>query len=52
MRRRVLRETEAFLELGLRQQSQKLIIPTVPVGQGEFLPGLSCAFWSQVLPTS
>jgi hypothetical protein len=52
MQRRLLRETEAFLELGLRYPDKQVEIPAIPVGEGEFPPGAGDRFWSQVLPTS
>jgi hypothetical protein len=52
LRARMLRETEAFLEEGLRHAEQYRRIPAVPVGKAPFPRGFADAFWSQLLATS
>jgi len=52
IRRRIIRETEAFLEEGLRHPERHLIIPAVPVGKARFPAGLASLFWAQVLGSS
>jgi hypothetical protein len=52
LRRRMLRETEAFLEDALRHPERQVMIPAVPVGQAAFPRGFAQLFWSQVLGTS
>ena len=52
LRARMLRETEAFLELALRDPSRQMRIPAIPVGRGGFRRGFADLFWSQVLETS
>ena len=52
IRDRMIRETESFLEEGLRHPERQLRIPAIPVGSGQFMRGMSDAFWSQVLATS
>lgn len=52
IRARMLRETEAFLEEGLRRPEQYRRIPAIPVGTGTFPKGFADVFWSQVLATS
>ena len=52
LRRRMLRETEAFLEKALRHPEQQVMIPAVPVGQAAFPRGYAQLFWSQVLGSS
>lgn len=52
MRRRMLRETEVFLEEGLRHPEKHLRIPAIAVGEGEFLRGYADIFWSSVLGSS
>ncbi len=52
IRTRMLRETEAFLELGLLQPERFRRIPAVPVGTCSFPRGFADAFWAQVLATS
>lgn len=49
MQRRILRETEAYLEIGLRYPEQQVEIPSIPVGEGEFPSGLAEAFWFRIL---
>jgi hypothetical protein len=46
---RAIRETEAFLIEHLRHPERAVRIPVVRVGYGRFAPGLSEAFWSEVL---
>jgi hypothetical protein len=52
MRGRMLRETEVFLEEGLRHPERHLRIPAIAVGEGEFLRGYADIFWSSVLGSS
>lgn len=52
IRSRMLRETEAFLEDGLRDEAVRERIPAVPVGRGGFPRGFADLFWSQVLGSS
>jgi len=52
IRARMIRETEVFLELGLREPSRQVLIPAIPVGRGRFRPGFAQTFWAQVLGTS
>jgi hypothetical protein len=52
IRARMRRETEAFLEAGLRHPEQYRRIPAVPVGTARFPRGFADAFWSQLLATS
>ena len=49
---RMIWETEAFLELGLRHPERQVIIPAVPVGRASFPRAFAEAFWAQVLGTS
>lgn len=51
-RNRMLRETEAFLEDGLRHSAQHPRIPAIPVGSGSFPRGLAEIFWAQILGSS
>lgn len=51
--RRMIRETELFLEEQLRRPAHaRIVIPAVPVGAGGFPRGFADAFWSQLLGTS
>ncbi len=52
VRARMLRETEAFLEDGLRHPERHRRIPAIPVGNAPFPRGFADVFWSQVLATS
>jgi hypothetical protein len=52
IRARILRETEVFLEEGLRHPERHLRIPAIPVDRTPFPRGFADAFWSQVLATS
>ncbi len=52
LRARMLRETELYLEEGLRNPEQHPRIPAIPVGSGSFPRGLAEIFWSQVLGSS
>jgi hypothetical protein len=51
-RRRMLRETEAFIEDALVHPEHWIAIPTIRVGEGDFVPGHAALFWSQVLGSS
>jgi len=52
LRRRMLRETEAFIEDALGHPEKWITIPTIRVGEGEFMPGRVALFWSQLLASS
>lgn len=52
IRARMMRETEYFLEEGLRHPERLRWIPVIPVGTGAFTQRFASAFWSQVLATS
>ncbi len=52
IRARMMRETELFLEDGLRNPERFRWIPAIPVGSGSWPPRLAAAFWSQLLATS
>lgn len=52
LRWRMMHETEAFLEDGLRNPQRYLSIPAIPVGQGDFPRGFASLFWAQVLGSS
>jgi hypothetical protein len=52
MQRRMLRETEAFLEDALRHPERQVRIPAVPVGRGKFPRGMADAFWAMILGAS
>ena len=52
IRARMLKETETFLEDGLRSSDQHPRIPAIPVGSGTFVRGLAEVFWAQVLGSS
>ena len=48
----MLRETEAFIEDALGHPEKWITIPTIRVGEGEFMPGRVALFWSQLLASS
>ncbi|MGQ9651453.1 MAG: hypothetical protein ACUVXJ_15200 [Phycisphaerae bacterium] len=52
IRARMLRETEVFIEEGLRHPEQQIRIPALKVGSGTFSRRFAQVFWSQVLGTS
>ncbi len=52
IRRRMLRETEAFLDDALRHPERQIVIPAVRDGEAEFTPAFAGLFWSQVLGSS
>ena len=52
IRRRMLHETEAFLEDALRHPERQIVIPAVRDGEAEFTRGFAGLFWSQILGTS
>lgn len=52
LRRRIIRETEVFLEEGLRHPERQIVIPAREVGRGGFSPMFASVFWTQVLATS
>jgi hypothetical protein len=49
---RMIRETELFLEEGLRCPGQHATIPAIPVGTGQFPRGWANEFWSRILASS
>lgn len=49
MRRRILRETEIALLVGLRFPDVQVRIPTVEVGKGEFSRRFADEFWQVTL---
>lgn len=52
IRRRMLRETEAFLEDALRHPEMQIVIPALRIGEAEFTRTFAYLFWSQVLGAS
>ncbi|HPD29581.1 MAG TPA: hypothetical protein PLL20_06275 [Phycisphaerae bacterium] len=52
IRARMLRETEVFIEEGLRHPERQVRIPALKVGSGTFTRIFAQAFWAQVLGTS
>jgi hypothetical protein len=48
-RRRMLRETEAFIEWGLAHPEEIVEIPAKPIGQGGFPAEVGKWFWNVVL---
>jgi hypothetical protein len=48
-RRRMLRETEAFIEWGLAHPDEVIDIPAKPVGEGGFPAEVGKWFWNVVL---
>lgn len=52
IRRRMLRETEAFLDDALGHPERQIRIPVVRAGEAEFAHGFACLFWSQILGSS
>ena len=51
IRRRMIQETEHFINEALRNPDRRIIIPAIKVGSGEFPRGFAQKFWSQVLGT-
>ena len=49
IRARMLRETEVFLEDGLRSLEVAVRIPAIPVGSGSFSEQYARSFWVEVL---
>ncbi|MFQ5592137.1 MAG: hypothetical protein ACE5HE_13310 [Phycisphaerae bacterium] len=49
LRRRIIRETELALLIGLHYPERMPRIPTIEVGRGEFHPAFAARFWRQVL---
>ena len=47
--RRMIRETELALLVGLRHPERATWIPTIEVGTGEFDSGFADRFWNDVL---
>ena len=52
IRRRMLRETEVFLDEALRHLNRQTVIPAIRDGEAEFTPLFAGLFWSQVLGSS
>ena len=52
IRRRMIRETEHFLEDALRHPERRIAIPAVRVGAAGFPRGFAHAVWAQVLGAS
>jgi len=52
LRRRMLRETEAFLEKGLYESDHQVQIPAVRVGEANFTRGFADLFWARILESS
>jgi len=52
IRRRMLQETEAFLEDAMQHPERQVAIPAVRVGEAEFNRTFAHLFWSQVLGAS
>jgi len=52
LRRRMLRETEVFLEEGLASPDRQVVIPVVRVGEAEFVRGFADLFWAGILGSS
>ena len=52
IRRRMIRETEHFLEDALQHPERRIVIPAIRVGTAEFPRGFAHAFWAQVLGAS
>jgi hypothetical protein len=49
VRKRMIRETERFLEECLRHPEHMVRIPAIPVGRGRFSRQFAGAFWTQTL---
>jgi hypothetical protein len=49
MRKRILRETEDYLNACLKHPERAVRIPTVVVGHGVFAPAFARSFWGQIL---
>lgn len=52
IRRRMLRETEHFIEQALRHPEQHPRIPVIRVGSGSFTRTFAHLFWAQTLGAS
>ncbi len=52
IQRRMLRETEAFIEEGLGCPERQVRIPTLRVGTGGFTRMFAQLFWAQILGAS
>ena len=48
-RRRMIAETETFLDSALREPYRGAVIPIYPVGRGRIPPVLSALFWKRLL---
>lgn len=52
LRRRMIQETEVFLDHAMRHPERHFVIPTMEVGRGGWSVAFASTFWSQVLATS
>jgi hypothetical protein len=52
LRRRMISETEDFINEGLRSPERAVYIPRKEVGTGGWSVAFASVFWSQVLATS
>jgi hypothetical protein len=52
IRRRMIAETEVFLQEGLEHPEQHIWIPAKPVGAESWPPAVAAVFWAQLLPSS
>lgn len=52
LRRRMLHETEAFLEDALKHPERQIVIPAVPVVEAAFTRGFAHLFWAHILGAS
>lgn len=49
IRRRMIRETEIALSVGLMYPDRAIRIPTLEIGRGAFHPDYTARFWSELL---
>ena len=49
IRRRMIAQTEAFINEALVHPELAAVIPTIPVGSGTFTRSMSAYFWRRVL---
>lgn len=52
LRRRMIRETESFINDGLQHPERGIYIPRKEVGTGGWSVAFASVFWSQVLASS
>jgi Cft2 family RNA processing exonuclease len=48
-RRRMIAETEQYLDSALRSGRRGVVIPSFPVGRGRVAPAIAAAFWRRIL---